>query len=102
MINGGPTNAVGFTIGLAGVGDFYSLQPAAFRTGNPPPAGRHEFFLAVDATFPGITQTQVHVWLFHVDFVNPANSTVGVGPAHTPNGEITVNPFVEAWTAQTY
>src|SRR6266567_4866740 len=102
MISGGPTNAVGFTIGLAGVGDSYSLQPAGFRTGNPPPAGRQEFFLAVDAQFPGITQTQVHGWLFHVDFVNSANSTFGVGPDHTPNGEITVNPFVEAWTNTTY
>src|SRR5438034_6406075 len=98
MINGGPTNAVGFTIGLAGVGDSYSLQPAGFRTGDPPPAGRQEFFLAVDATFPGVTLTQVHVWLFHVDFINPANSTVGLGADHTPNGEITVNPFVQAWT----
>ncbi len=102
MISGGPTNAVGFTIGLAGVADSYSLQPAGFRTGNPPPAGRQEFFLAVDAQFPGITQTQVHGWLFHVDFVNSANSTFGVGPDHTPNGEITVNPFVEAWTNTTY
>src|SRR5438093_1441506 len=102
MIGGGPTHAVGFTVGLAGVGDSYSLQPAGFRTGNPPPAGRQEFFLAVDATFPGITQTQVHAWLFHVDFVTPANSTFGVLPDHTPNGEITVNPFVEAWTASTY
>jgi hypothetical protein len=102
MITGGPTHAVGFTVGLAGVGDSYSLQPAGFRTGNPPPAGRQEFFLAVDAQFPGITQTQVHVWLFHVDFVTPGNSTFGLGADHTPNGEITVTPFVEAWTAQTY
>src|SRR5438876_9891319 len=93
MIGGGPTHAVGFTVGLAGVGDSYSLQPAGFRTGNPPPAGRQEFFLAVDATFPGLSQTQVHAWLFHVDFVTPANSTFGVLPNHTPNGEITVNPF---------
>jgi hypothetical protein len=102
MISGGPTHAVGFTVGLAGVGDSYSLQPAGFRTGNPPPAGRQEFFLAVDATFPGVTLTQVHVWLFHVDFVTPGNSTFGIGPDHTPNGEITVNPFVQAWTASTY
>jgi hypothetical protein len=102
MITGGPTNAVGFTVGLAGVGDSYSLQPAGFRTGNPPPAGRQEFFLAVDATFPGVTLTQVHGWLFHVDFINPANSTFGVGADHTPNAEITVDPFVQAWTATTY
>jgi hypothetical protein len=102
MISGGPTHAVGFTIGLAGVGDAYSLQPASFRTGNPPPAGEHEFLLAVDATFPGVTLTHVHGWYFHVDFITPGNSTLGIGPDHTPNAEITVNPFVQAWTAATY
>ena len=58
--------------------------------------------LAVDATIPGATLTEVHGWLFHVDFDNPANSTVGLGADHTPNTEISVNPFVQAWTAQTY
>ena len=40
----GPPNAVGFTITPAGLGDSYSLVPASFRTGDPPPAGRDEFF----------------------------------------------------------
>jgi hypothetical protein len=94
--------AVAFTIPLAGVGDAYSLVAANFRTGSPPPAGRDEMLLAVDATIPGATLTQVHGWLFHVDFVTPANSTLGIGANHTPNAEITVNPFVQAWTASTY
>ena len=102
MIAGGPTNAVGFTIGLAGLGDSQSLVPASFRTGNPPPAAEQEFLLAVDSMFPGVVLTQVHGWLFHVDFVNPENSTLGVGPDHTPNAEITVAPFVQAWTAETF
>ena len=50
------------------------------------------------APLPGATLTQVHGWLFHVDFANPGNSTFGLGANHTPNAEITVNPFVEAWT----
>ena len=58
--------------------------------------------LAVDATIPGATLTQVHARFFHVDFANPGNSTFGVGADHTPNAEITVNPFVQAWTATTY
>ena len=58
--------------------------------------------LAVDATIPGATLTQVHARFFHVDFANPGNATFGVGADHTPNAEITVNPFVQAWTAQTY
>ena len=98
MISGGPTNAVGFTIGLEGVGDSGSLVPAGFRTGDPPPAGRDEFLIAVDWTYPGVVLTQVHGWLFHVDFVNPANSTLGVGPDHAPNAEIAVEPFIQAWT----
>jgi Kelch motif len=102
MLAGGPANAIAFTIGLAGVGDAYSLVPAYFRTGDSPPAGRDEMLLAVDATIPGATLTQVHGWLFHVDFANPGNSTIGLGADHTPNAEITVNPFVQAWTASTY
>ena len=99
MLSGGPANAIGFTVGLAGVGDSYSFVAANFRTGDPPPAGRDEMVLAVDATIPGATLTQVHARFFHVDFANPGNSTFGVGADHTPNAEITVNPFVQAWTA---
>jgi len=102
MLTGGPANAIGFTLGLAGVGDSYSFVAANFRTGDPPPAGRDEMVLAVDATIPGAVLTQVHARFFHVDFANPGNATFGVGADHTPNAEITVNPFVQAWTAQTY
>jgi len=102
MIGGGPANAIAFTVPLAGVGDSYSFVAANFRTGDPPPAGRDEMVLAVDATVPGATLTQVHARFFHVDFANPGMSTFGVGANHTPNAEITVNPFVQAWTATTY
>jgi hypothetical protein len=102
MLTGGPANAIAFTLSLAGVGDSYSFVAANFRTGDLPPAGRDEMVLAVDATVPGATLTQVHARFFHVDFVTPSNSTFGVGPDHTPNAEITVNPFVQAWTASTY
>jgi hypothetical protein len=85
-------------IPTTGLGDSYSLVAAGFRTGDAPPADRDEMLLAVDATFPGVTLTQVHGWLFHADFVNPENSTLGLGTDHTPNAEITVNPFVQAWT----
>jgi hypothetical protein len=102
MLTGGPANAIAFTLSLAGVGDSYSFVAANFRTGDAPPAGRDEMVLAVDATVPGATLTQVHARFFHIDFVTPSNSTFGVGPDHTPNAEITVNPFVQAWTASTY
>jgi hypothetical protein len=99
MIAGGPANAIGFTVLPAGVGDSYSLVPANFRTGNPPPSGRDEFFISVDSPGnEGVTLTQVHGWFFHADFVTPGNSTFGVGANHTPNAQITVNGFVDAFT----
>jgi hypothetical protein len=99
MLTGGPANAIGFTVPLAGVGDSYSFVPANFRTGDPPPAGRDEMVLAVDSPLnENITLTQVHARFFHVDFASPGNSTFGQGANHTPDAEITVDPFVEAWT----
>ena len=100
MLNGdaNPT-AIAFTVPLAGVGDSYSFVPANFRTGDPPPAGRDEMLLAIDSPATGgVTLTQVHARFFHVDFVTPGNSTFGVGADHTPNAEITVNGFIDAFT----
>jgi hypothetical protein len=102
MLTGGPANAIGFTLSAADVGASYSFVAATFRTGSPPPAGRDEFVLAIDTPATGgVTLTQVHGRLFHVDFVTPANSTFGVGPNHLPNAEITVNGFVDAFTNTT-
>ena len=99
MLSGGPVNAIAFTVPIAGLGPSYSLVPAGFRTGNPPPAGRNEMLLAIDSPpTENVTLTQVKGWLFHVDFAVPANSTLGVGANHAPNALITVAPFVEAWT----
>ena len=99
MIAGGPANAIAFTVPLAGVGDSYSFVAANFRTGDPPPAGRDEMVLAVDSPASNpTTLTEVHARFFHVDFADPGMSTFGVGADHTPNAEITVDPFVEAWT----
>jgi hypothetical protein len=100
MLGGGPANAIAFTVPLAGVGDSYSFVPATFRTGDPPPAGRDEMVLAIDSPATGgVTLTQVHARFFHVDFDTPANSTFGVGANHTPNAEITVDGFVDAFTS---
>jgi hypothetical protein len=97
MLTGGPANAINFMIPYATVPDAYHLMPASFRTGDPPPAGRDEFLLAINSPpNGGVVQTQVHGWLFHADFVNPGNSTLGIGPNHAPNAEITVNSFINA------
>jgi hypothetical protein len=100
MLAGGLANAIPFTITPAGLGDSYSLVPASFRTGNPPPNGRDEFLLAIDSPFSGgVTLTKVKGWKFHVDF--GGNSTLGVGVNHSPNAQITVNGFVDAFTNST-
>jgi hypothetical protein len=97
MLSGGPANAVHFHIPIAGLGDSYSLVPATFRTGDPPPAGRDEFLLAIDSPFTGgVTLTQVKGWIFHIDF--SGGSTLGIGTNHSPNSLITVNGFIDAFT----
>src|SRR5262249_17499294 len=103
MLNGTgapSTGAVAFTITPADLGDTYSLVPAPFRTGSPPPIGTSEYFLAISSPpVAGTVQNQVYAWRFHVDFATPANSTFGVGAGHTSDGTITVNNFVDAYTA---
>ena len=105
MINGtGAPNAgaIAFTIDPTTLGDAYSLVPAGFRTGSQPPVGTPEYFLAVDSPgSSGIVQTQVRVWKFHADFATPANSTFGSGANHAPDGNITVDGFVDAYTSTT-
>jgi hypothetical protein len=96
MIRGRPTNAVGFTIDRTALGTSHSLVPASFRTGAAPPAGRQEFLLAIDDPAEDATQSHVKGWLFHVDFINPSNSTLGTGSDHSPNAQITVNGFINA------
>jgi hypothetical protein len=91
MLANRPAHAIGFSIPLAGLGDSYSLVAATFRTGTAPPAGEDEFLLAVDSPPSNpTTLTTVKGWRFHADFVNPANSTLGLGANHTPNALITV------------
>jgi hypothetical protein len=105
MINGTGTpnpGAVAFSVSPANLGDQYSLLPATFRTGSPPPAGQPEWFMDINSSAVADTvETQVFVRRFHVDFATPANSTFGVGAGHTPDGTITVNGFVDAFTRTT-
>jgi hypothetical protein len=100
MLAAGPANAIAFTVPLAGVGDSYSFVVAGFRTGDPPPTGRNAFVLAIDSPATGgVTLTQVHGRFFHVDFATPGNSTFGQGANHTPDAEITVSGFIDAFTS---
>ena len=102
MINGGPAHAVGFSIAPANLGNQYSLVPASFRTGDPPPAGQPEWFMDINSSSTaGTVETQVFVRRFHVDFTTPGNSAFGVGATHSPDGIITVNGFKDAFNAST-
>ncbi len=56
----------------------HSLIPGDVDGNNPPPAGRHEYFVSIEN--PVIdqvttTSTTFNLWDFHVDWNNPANST---------------------------
>jgi hypothetical protein len=100
MINGSPANTIAFTISPAALGDAYSLVPASFRMGASPAVGQPEYFMAINSSSTaGTVENSVFTWLFHADFATPANSTFGVGAAHSPNGTITVNGFVDAMTS---
>jgi N-acetylneuraminic acid mutarotase len=102
MLTGGPANAIGFTLSAADVGASYSFVSATFKAGDPPPTGRDEMVLAIDSpSTGGVTVTQVHARLFHVDFATPTNATFGVGATHQPNAEITVDGFIDAFTNTT-
>jgi len=50
--------------------------------------------LAVERPFRA-TLTQCTLGSFMLILPNPTNSTFGLGADHTPNAEITVNPFVK-------
>src|SRR5262249_40129954 len=66
MVNGGSAHAIGFSILPANLGDQYSLVPASFRTGDPPPAGQPEWFMDVNSSATaGTVETQVFVRRFH-------------------------------------
>ena len=100
MINGGSANTVAFDILAANLGDQYSLVPASVRAGSPPPVGQPEWFLDVNSSSTaGTVETQLFIRRFHVDFVTPSNSTFGANANHDPDGVITVNGFIDAFTA---
>ncbi|HJT82437.1 MAG TPA: hypothetical protein VJ719_14680 [Chthoniobacterales bacterium] len=67
--------------------------PTSLEGKNPPPPGTPNFFVEVNDTdtpnAPPATglHDEMHIWKFHVDWVNPANSTFGTGssaPAAKP------------------
>lgn len=80
MLNGAPFNPVFFNL-PCGTICYSTLLPANLR-GTPPPAGSPNFFASIDA--PNL----FHLWKFHVDWVNPTQSTL-TGPT-----DLTVANFI--------
>jgi hypothetical protein len=64
---------------------YFSLLPADIDGPTLPPAGSPELFLSYGST------TSLQLWQFHVDWANPANSTLSASPT-----QITVPGFNEA------
>jgi hypothetical protein len=53
----------------------HSLLPADIEGTNPPPAGAPEMLVSIQNPRFGTTSNKLNLWQFHVDWVNPANST---------------------------
>ena len=56
----------------------HSLIPADVEGTTPPPTGRDEFFVSIQnppVNGETTTSNSINLWDFHVDWVNPANST---------------------------
>ena len=56
-----------------------------------PPAGSPNYILGL-----GSDSRSLNLWKFHVDWSNPANTTLGVGSTHRPNAVIPVARFTLA------
>jgi hypothetical protein len=57
---------------------YHSLIPADVEGTTPPPANRDEFMVSIQnppRDKNSTTSTSINLWDFHVDWVNPANST---------------------------
>ena len=78
MLAGQPASFVYFD--LYGVNPSYGgLLPADLDGPTPPPLGSPNYFAAVDDNAAGFPTDVFHIWKFHVDWSNTANSTL-TGP----------------------
>jgi N-acetylneuraminic acid mutarotase len=96
MLAGQPAQVVTFHIGNAS-GIYASLLPASAEgqaLGFNPPAGAPAPFVMMDDDSFGFSPTdRLLMWDFQVNWANPASSTFGVGPDHSPNRFLETTPF---------
>ncbi|HTS38233.1 MAG TPA: hypothetical protein VMH04_21345 [Candidatus Solibacter sp.] len=70
MLLGNVANAICFQGSIS----LPTILPVSWVGPTPPPAGSPEYFFELDQR-PGVGANQMNEFLFHVDFVNPNNST---------------------------
>jgi hypothetical protein len=70
MLAGLPANAICFQGSIS----LPTIVPVSWYGATPPPAGSPEYFFELDQR-PGQGVNQMNEYAFHVDFVNPDNST---------------------------
>lgn len=92
MLNGQPATFQRFEAPPLTGFDFQALTPSALSGPAPPPAGSPNYFMrhrddeAHNAGSNDPLRDFLEAWAFHVDFANPANSTL-TGPANIPVAE---------------
>lgn len=79
MLTGAPASGLFSTLGTT----HFSLLPSDLDGLTPPPSGAPNPFMELDI----LGNSEIHVWEFHADFANPANSTF------TPQPDLPVAPF---------
>jgi hypothetical protein len=71
-----------FQLGLP----FFGILPSDADGRTFAPVGRANYFV-------GLGTNSLLLWKFHVDFANPVNTTMGIGPTHQPNATLPVARF---------
>jgi len=90
MLVGDPATMVYFDVGAVNI-NFGGMLPSDLD-GTPPPAGTPNFFAEWDdSSWLGDPQDTLRIWEFHVDWINPANSTFGLNASYTPNYTISTS-----------
>jgi hypothetical protein len=91
MLTGAPAHEVLWFVpvldGPSGVREMSMMQPASWDGSTPPPAGAPELLAQVEDDNVGFASDEIALWAFHVDWSNPAASTL------TVHDELPTDPF---------
>ena len=88
----GDSSASAIYFDLASVDINYgNILPTNFQGATAPPSGAPNPFISFDDDAWGYPNDQIDVWLFHVDWTTPSNTTFGLNG--NPNTALTTAPF---------